>query len=167
MFETVLGIPAHPLLVHAAVIFVPLQALSAVVYAFLPGLRPKITWAVVGLAVIGPGAAWFARLSGQAFRQRLIDHGLKDATFLGKIDAHQSFGDATSWATVALTAATVVLLLLSRRTTAADGSATAGVNAPVLLIWAVKLVVLALAAATAYYVFRTGDSGAHIVWGSQ
>jgi len=163
MFEEVLGIPAHPLLVHAAVVFVPLQVLFAIAYAFLPRLRPKITWAVVALTVIGPIAAWFAKLSGQAFRARLVENGLTDATFLGKIDAHQDFGDATAWATLVLSALTIILMLVQRRATG-DAAYTGG-NA--IVGWILKILLLGIALATGYYVFRTGDSGAHIVWEGQ
>ncbi len=32
MFNQILGLPAHPLLIHAAVVFVPLQIVAAIVY---------------------------------------------------------------------------------------------------------------------------------------
>ena len=59
MFEEFAGIPAHPLLVHAAVVFVPLLALAAVAYAFLPFSTSLLMAALcVGLAHAGGGAQW-------------------------------------------------------------------------------------------------------------
>ncbi|HEX2356851.1 MAG TPA: hypothetical protein VHI50_10380, partial [Micromonosporaceae bacterium] len=64
MFEEILGVPAHPLLVHAAVVFVPLLIAAALAYALVPALRGRVGWAVALLAVAAPLAAWFATLSG-------------------------------------------------------------------------------------------------------
>jgi hypothetical protein len=178
VFEEVLGIPAHPLIVHAAVIFVPLQILAALVYGLLPGLRPRVTWAVLALAVIAPATAWAAKLSGQAFRDRLVRHGSKDPTFLGKIDTHMGFGNWTAWLSLGLGVGMLVLLLLTRRPRpsaqqdtaeiAADAASVMGRGAGAKLLSLVLTVaIVLLAAATGYYVFRTGDTGAHIVWQNQ
>ena len=52
MFEEFQGIPAHPLLLHAAVVFVPLLALATIAYAFVPFVRPH-TRVVLGLLAAG------------------------------------------------------------------------------------------------------------------
>jgi Predicted membrane protein (DUF2231) len=163
VFEEFLGIPAHPLLVHGAVVFVPLLVLAAIAYAAVPFTRRYIWWAALALAVVGPGSAWAAKLSGQAFRDRLIRHGAKDPAFLAKINEHMNFG---TWCAYLATTLGVLLLLLvlviAKRPV--DGSAQAG-SAVVTIISAV--VVVAVAGATGYYVFKTGDTGAHIVWSGQ
>jgi hypothetical protein len=178
VFEEVLGIPAHPLIVHAAVVFVPLQILAAIVYGLLPALRPRVTWAVVSLAVIGPATAWAAKLSGQAFRDRLVRHGAHDPTFLGKIDTHMGFGTWTAWLALCLGVGTLALVLLTRRPRpssqldtaeiAADAASVMGRGTGAkLLALILTVVIVVVAAVTGYYVFRTGDSGAHIVWQNQ
>src|SRR5262249_1327444 len=70
--DTLLGIPSHPPLIHAAVVFIPLLAIGAVVYVLVPLLRERIRWAVFLLALAGAGAAFLAKLSGDAFRHRII-----------------------------------------------------------------------------------------------
>ena len=72
MFEEVFGIPAHPLLVHAAVVFVPLQILAAFAYALVPFVRHYIAWLVAGLAALAPATALLAQESGEAFQERLV-----------------------------------------------------------------------------------------------
>jgi len=42
VFEQLLGLPAHPLLLHATVVFVPLLALGTIAYAVVPRLRRRV-----------------------------------------------------------------------------------------------------------------------------
>ncbi len=64
------------LIVHAAVVFVPLQIAAAIVYAVVPAWRRYMTWAALALIIVGPAAAWAAKLSGEAFQQRLLRNHL-------------------------------------------------------------------------------------------
>lgn len=158
MFDELMGLPAHPLLVHAAAVFVPLLVAAAVTYAVMPFARRWITWAVLGLAVVAPLSAWFATLSGNAFRNRLAGQGVV-AEILTKIDEHRDFGDKTLWASLGLAVLTVILVAINR--------AWAAVGTPKRVITIVLAIGLFLFAGTSgYYVFKSGDSGARIVWGS-
>ena len=76
MFDKIAGIPAHPLLVHAAVVFVPLLALGAVVYGAIPALRFRVRWPVALLAVAGAVSVVAAHKSGEAFESRLRESEL-------------------------------------------------------------------------------------------
>ncbi len=156
MFTTILGIPAHPLLIHAAVVFIPLLTVGTIVYAVWPAVRDRITWAVLGLAVIAPFAAWFAKLSGDAFRRRLIAKHLASPQVLAKITVHQSYGNHTFWWTIALGLATLAMIgyVWRYQPTPPNRVITIGTAA----------VVIVLGVVTGYYVFRTGDTGAHIAW---
>ncbi len=156
MFTTILGIPAHPLLIHAAVVFVPLLILVAIGYALWPAVRPKLDWALAGLAVAAPISVWFAKISGQNFRQRLIDRRLTSPVMLDKIAQHQSYGTKTLWWTIGLGIVALVLLYLAR------GGRLGRRRAAMWLAGCV--VTVGVAAFAGYYVFRTGDTGAHIVW---
>ena len=159
-----MGIPAHPLLVHGAVVFVPLLVLASIAYAAVPFTRRYIWWATIALAVVAPAACWAARLSGLAFRDRLIRNGAKDPTFLAKIDQHMNFGTWTAYLATGLGVLTLLLVLVIAKRPV-DGQASPAGSAVVTIISAV--VVIALAAATAYYVYKTGDSGARIVGSGQ
>ncbi|MEV0273013.1 DUF2231 domain-containing protein [Hamadaea sp. NPDC050747] len=150
MFSDILGIPAHPLYVHAAVVFVPLLALFAVVYAVVPRWRAKTGWLTAGLAVLAPLAALVAKLSGDDLLAARYAAGPP-----ANVLQHRSYGTTTFWLALALGVVTGVLLW-------AIGGRLPG---PAWLRTALQAVVLILAVVTAYYVVRTGDSGAESVWG--
>ncbi len=157
MFTTILGIPAHPLLIHFAVVLVPLLIGVAVVYALWPAARNRLDWALALLAVAAPIAAWFARISGLNFKQRLIDRKLTSPQNLVKIAQHQSYGTKTLWWTVALAVVALAMLYYDRFVRRG-----ARFSDPVWLVGTVVTIVLGTI--VGYYVFRTGDTGAHIVW---
>lgn len=167
MFEEFGGIPMHPLLVHAAVVFIPLLGLAAVGYAFVPLIRPHLRWVLAALAVIAPGAAGISKLSGDAFFDRGIARGQITEGFIPVIEEHQSFGNMTFWWTLALGIATLALVLAVAPRVAA--TATAVTTGPAwrtnpILKWVLAAVVTVLTGVSFYYVFKTGDSGAKAVW---
>jgi hypothetical protein len=157
VFNTIRGIPAHPLLIHAAVVFIPLLIVGAIVYAIWPRARGRIGWAVAALAVIGPLCALFAKLSGQNLRQHLINKGFS-GPIITKINQHMSYGTTTLWWTIALGVVTLIIVGSVWRAGPAGGTESIAVRA------AGVVVTIALGVVTGYYVFRTGDTGAHIVW---
>ena len=163
MFEEFQGIPMHPLLVHAAVVLLPLQVAAAIAYGVLPRFRRYLGWFVAGVAVAAPLATYIARLSGQALRDRLIRNGTSDAGVLASIQQHNDFADLAMYSSIALGVLMLALLVLEVRRTraAADGPGPGALNVLMIIV-----IVLALGAAgtTGYYVFRTGDSGAKMTW---
>ncbi|MEV6376326.1 DUF2231 domain-containing protein [Micromonospora musae] len=159
MFEEFMGIPAHPLVLHAAVVFVPLLALLSVGYAFVPVIRPHTRWVLGLLAVGAPASALLTKLSGDAFLARLRGANQVSPEYLPRLEAHQDLGNLTLYATIA--AAVVALALV--RLVAPAGSPAAAANRPALT-WSLRALSLLTAAAALYYVIRTGDSGAKAVW---
>ena len=152
MFDQVNGLPVHVLVVHAAVVFVPLLALSGVLYALVPKLRARLGWVVGLLAVGAPAAALAAMLSGSAFYDRKYAGVPEEA--IANVQQHASFGTRTFWFTLGLgVAAGLLVWLTSRRPL--PRAAEAGLT----------VAVIALAAVAAFYVFQTGDSGAQSVHG--
>ncbi|MEU8815725.1 DUF2231 domain-containing protein [Actinoplanes sp. NPDC048796] len=156
MFDQINGLPVHALVLHAAVVFVPLLALGAIAYALVPRWRPKLGWAVALLAVAAPVSTFVAKASGEELYDRLIGQGLSGR---GKeiLDDHMSYGSRTFWFTLALGIASLVVVALTWRRTG---------RLPLIgeAVSAVVLVVLALI--SGYYVYKTGDSGATAVWGT-
>ena len=156
MFDQINGLPVHALVLHAAVVFVPLLALGAIVYALVGRWRPKIGWAVLSLAVIAPICTFVAKESGEKLYDRLISQGLKGK---GKeiLDNHMHFGTMTFWFALALGVVSIVMVLLTLREPSA---------APKVVQWVLSAAMVVLAVFAGYYVYRTGDSGATAVWGS-
>jgi hypothetical protein len=155
VFDQISGLPVHALVVHAAVIFVPLLAVGAIVYALLRRWRPKIGWAVGLLAVIAPVTTLVAKLSGEKLYDRLIAQGLNGGA-KDLLDEHMAFAGTTLWWVLALSVVALVLLGLTWR---------AESKVPRMAEIGLSVLVIVLAALSGYYVFRTGDSGAHAVWG--
>ncbi|MEO3926559.1 hypothetical protein ABGB07_22220 [Micromonosporaceae bacterium B7E4] len=176
MLEEFMGIPAHPFLVHAAVVFVPLLALTAVGYAFVPFVRPHLRWVLGLLAVATPLAALMAKLSGDRFLARLESRNRVSPEYVPRLAEHQDLGTNTLYATIALGVLTLALVFLVKprvtatpQTDGADGGSTGSAAAKGSPVLTLVLGVLSLAAAgiTLYYVFRTGDTGAQAVWQGQ
>jgi Predicted membrane protein (DUF2231) len=161
VFEQIAGIPAHPLLLHAAVVFVPLLALGSVLYGMFAPLRYRLRWPVGLLALVAAVSVVATHQSGLAFRQRLINRHLASPEILAKLAQHKSFGDATMWATLGLAVATLVIVFaVPGRPPGFERPRTSGVVLQAIY----SVVLIALAGVSVYYVYRTGDSGAHIVW---
>ncbi|MFG1614958.1 DUF2231 domain-containing protein [Nonomuraea wenchangensis] len=159
MFDQILGLPAHALVIHFAVVLVPLLAAVAVVHALVPRWRPYVAWAAVLLSLAGPVAVFAAKESGER---------LKEARFataeggLGRaIATHESF--ATPLLLSASGLAAVTLLLVHATRPARDSVGRDRFGRPVSLVLSGLTVVLA--AVAGYFCFLAGDSGARAVWG--
>ncbi|MGX7669746.1 DUF2231 domain-containing protein [Plantactinospora sp. DSM 117369] len=158
MFREVMGLPAHALLVHAAVVFVPLLALVSTGYAVLARsrFRSRLDWAAGVLAVVAPVAAFFAVQSGEELQEVLVAKNY-GPEILQKVEEHQGYGELTLWWSLALGVVTLVLLVVTSpraRTRSVPGWLG-------LLLGAVVVV---LAALNVWYVYLTGDTGAEAVW---
>src|SRR6478735_1363735 len=62
------GLPLHPLVVHAAVVFGPVAALTALAF-LVPRWRRQLRWPMVVLALIATGSIVAAYLTGNDFLQ--------------------------------------------------------------------------------------------------
>ncbi len=155
MFDQINGLPVHVLVVHAAVVFVPLLALGAIVYGLVPRWRTRVGWAVVLLAVVAPLASLAAKLSGEELQNRLLAQGVSGRG-AEIINDHAGYGDLTFWFALALGVVSLVLVVLTSRGRSLPRAADLGL----------AVVSVVLAAISGYYVFQTGDSGATAVWGT-
>lgn len=152
MFEEISGLPVHPLVVHAAVVFIPLLAVAGVVYALVPKVRSRIGWAVVLLAIGAPIAAFVAKQSGEELLAARYPDQVPPL-----VDDHQGYAGLTLWFSLGLGAAALLLVL---------ATSSRARRAPSWLGWVLSAAVIVLAGFTGYYVFKTGDTGASSVWGA-
>ncbi len=147
LLSSIAGLPLHPLVVHLAVIVLPLAALSLVALVIWPRLaRRYASLTVAGLAV-GTLAAFVAKESGEELAQQV-----------GEPAQHAAYGD------VLPLLATVLLLLalgwyfLQRR----DAKTSARRSTTTL---AVGILASLAAVATLGLTVLVGHSGAVAVWG--
>jgi uncharacterized membrane protein len=156
LFSEFMGLPLHPLVVHAAVVFVPLLVVSAAVYAFVPRWRSRVGWLALALAVVAPATALVAKLSGGELREMMIARNYPPE-ILARVAEHQDYGDLTFWFALALGLFTAALVVVTARQS----------QIPALPSW-VRLVLMAGVAVfgviTGVYVYLTGESGAQSVW---
>ncbi|MBK8460870.1 MAG: hypothetical protein IPL43_12355 [Micropruina sp.] len=140
----VFGLPLHPLVVHAAVVLVPLAALGALLVVAFARVRERYGWLVVAFAVAAGASAIVARLSGEALAAQ---RGLG-----ALVVSHRTWGELTVYPAVALALLLPVGLLLQRRSRT-GWRVVAGLS---VLAAVAGLVLIGL----------TGHSGAVAVWGS-
>ncbi len=157
MFDQINGLPVHALVLHAAVVFVPLLALMAIVYAVVPRWRSKTGWAALLLAVVAPITTYATLASGHELRDKLVADGMQ-GEFLQKIDDHMGYGTLTLYFSIALGVVTLVMVLLTLR--------KPGHRLPLIADVGLAVVMVALAVFAGYFVFQAGDTGAQAVWGS-
>ena len=139
------GLPLHPLVVHAAVIFGPLAALAALAY-LVPRWRDVMRWPMVIMAVVGVGAIVAAYYTGGDF----LD-GKPELKQLPQVQIHEDRAVQLLWVTIAFGAIAVLAGWLATRT---------GVLRVLL-----DVLLGAAAIATLVLVFLTGEAGARAVWG--
>ncbi|MFC4148524.1 DUF2231 domain-containing protein [Micromonospora mangrovi] len=156
MFREVNGLPGHILVIHAAVVLVPLLALLSVAYGVLPRWRTRFGWAVAALSVLTPIVAWVSTESGEALEEALEKRGYPPEG-LQKIHEHSEYGETLLWLVVGLAVASLVLLAVT------SGHERVR-RLPTWLPWALTAVVAVLAVFALVYVYLTGDSGAKMVW---
>ena len=151
--ESLFGLPAHPLVVHAAVVLVPLAAIGTVLIALWASARRRIGWIVVGFAVLALAASWLAESSGEPLEEQV------DET--EAVEEHAELGESMPAlaALMALGAGGVMVLDTVRRRREGD---PAGWHKPA----AVALSALAVIASTAgtVRVVQVGHSGAEATW---
>ena len=153
------GIPLHPLVVHAVVVFVPLAAVAGILFAALPRWRWLLRWPTLVLALASVVLVRVAVVTGTSLKnQRQFAGPLAD-----RIATHQAWGHRLEWSVwvfvpVAVLAFWVlphVTPLVGRRDRMSPRPSLVGVATVLLPLAAV--VVLALAVIT-------GDAGARAVW---
>jgi len=182
------GIPAHPLVVHAVVVLLPLAAISATLIALAPRWRRRYGWPVLVLTALAVATIPLAKTTGDQLRAALA--GVQNPL----IDEHQQLGDQMLPFGLAFGVAVLVLLVAGRladRERAAEAAApvhaaaTTGAGStadtsdaepgntaeapPVSRTWrriAVVAAALVVTTATAstVQVVRVGHSGSAAVW---
>lgn len=157
MLDRIFGLPAHPLIVHAAVVLTPLLAALVIAYAVLPllrlsHLRNRLNWAVVLSALAAPVAVFAAKQSGETLSERMFRGNMP-----APVAEHERLAGPLMLLTVGLAVTALLLVRVTRPRPAGPATGPAAV--------VVSVVAVAFALAAGYFVVRLGHSGATAVWG--
>jgi cytochrome b involved in lipid metabolism len=145
-FDTIGGLPLHPLTVHAASVLIPLSAIALVLLVFVPKWRKAYLPLTIGSLAVSVGLAFAAKQSGEALAARVGNPG-----------EHQELGDLLFPASIGLFALGLAFYFFTKTETKtpkwtlqlAGGLSTAAVAGVVILSVLV------------------GHSGAEATWGNR
>jgi uncharacterized membrane protein len=147
LLDTVFDLPVHALVVHAAIVLIPLGALGAILMAVRPSFSRRFGTLVVIVAGVGAGSAFVAKYSGLELAKRV-----------GTPAQHAELGDVMPLIATGLFVLVLVFWLFDR-----------GIpNNKYRPYWLVILAIVIVLAAcfTIYWTVRVGHSGTTAVWGS-
>ncbi len=145
-FGTLAGLPLHPLLVHSAVVLVPLVAIGALVMSYLPSFSRRHGKIILILAVIAQVSVFLAKMSGEAFAE-ILDKN---------VEKHAELGEITPLVTLPM----VILIYLRWRM---DRSGSTFGSVVIRRLTSVALVIASLI--SIIVIVLVGHSGASSVWG--
>ena len=140
------GLPLHPLLVHGAVVLVPLVGIGALVMSYLPSFSRRHGKIILGLALVAQVAVFLAKMSGEAFSEILNKN----------VEKHAELGEIAPLVTIPM----VVLIYLRWRM---DRSGSTFGSVAIRRLTSIALVIASLASLVV--IFLVGHSGASSVWG--
>ncbi|MET8990217.1 hypothetical protein ABZW49_32610 [Nonomuraea wenchangensis] len=155
------GLPLHPLIVHAAVVCLPLAALGTIVMAFWPAAARRLWPAVLFVATIALIAVPLSISSGETLAATVGENEL--------IEAHEEQGEQVLPFVIMLWPAALGLSFATRfrghrGRSAAPGGAVARPrwHAGVIIVLALLALVGGVGGTVA--IVRAGHSGAQSVW---
>lgn len=148
--ESLFGLPAHPLVVHAAVVLLPLAALATIVVALVPRARRHYAPIAFALAVLATISVGLAQGSGEELEEKV------DRTELLR-DHTRSGESVLPWAVLTTVAAGAVMIV---------GPVRRRVNLPSerLVNSILAVVVLVATVGATWSVIDVGHSGAKAAW---
>ena len=152
---TILGIPAHPLMVHAPVVLVPLCAVAAILMIW-PSWRARIGWVAVVLSGLALVFTQLAIDSGQG-----LEESVKETRLLNQ---HTEMGESgRPWVFLLFVGLLAVMLLgiWLRRRAAANGGTLAPNPTPIIVV---AIITALIGIAASYKIYEIGHSGAKATW---
>jgi glucan phosphoethanolaminetransferase (alkaline phosphatase superfamily) len=160
MFERFGDLPLHVLVIHVAVVVLPVAALTAIVFALVPRWRWLLRWPVLLLGLGSLVLAYVAKESGDAFVAAV-------PTLEQAVREHEARGDLLFWYCLIFAAVAVAAFLLLGGTSplASGKGAKTTKSRPLELLTSAAVVVIGVL--VIWQTIRTGDAGAKAVWDGQ
>ncbi|MFG1912562.1 DUF2231 domain-containing protein [Kribbella sp. NPDC048928] len=155
--QTVNGLPAHVLLVHAIVVLLPLCAALLALTALWPAARRRLAGPNAILSVLVVVLVPITTSAGEWLESRLTPDPL--------IRRHTELGDTAIYAAIAVAVLAVVVWWRQRESTGrTPAKRTFLAPASRALTATLTVVAVVVSAAAVYDVVRIGDSGAKASW---
>lgn len=143
MFDTITGLPVHPLVVHAVIVLLPLACLGAVLVAVKASWNRRYGWLVLACSFVALGSSVVAKESGEKLASRV-----------GWPEDHIEWGEKIPIAAFGLFVLLAVLWWLDRK----------GADRRTTLTKVVAALVILAAAGSLALAILAGHSGATAVW---
>lgn len=140
------GLPLHPLVVHFAVVLLPVAALGLLLLVLFAKLADRFAVLALLVLAVGTAAAFVAKESGEDL-----------AAQIGRPSEHATWGALLPWVAAALWVVTLIWYLLHRADRRANRGRTGATIGGALLTAALALVTVALSV-------LVGHTGATAVW---
>lgn len=140
LLYSISGLPVHALVVHFAVVILPLSAMALIALIYMPKIKNKYAFITTWGVVLGSAAVLVAKQSGEALAERI-----------GNPAEHADYGSLLTYAAFAL----MVLTLFWYRSSKGRRSRVVTPLGHVTVL--ASIAVLSLT-------FLTGHSGAQAVW---
>lgn len=150
MPSTIFGLPVHPLLVHATVVFVPLAVALVIGAVLVPRFRAWAGPLPAGVSLVALILTPLSTATGENLEHELPHNSL--------IEEHAHLGDQLLPLTIALFVFAAAFWWLTRDVDAAEN------RWPRALILGVGALAVVAALGTAVQVARIGHSGAKAAW---
>jgi hypothetical protein len=145
VFDLIAGLPVHVLIVHLAVVLIPLSAIGATLIAARPKALRLFGAATVIGATVGVIASVIAEISGNQLAQRV-----------GRPEVHANYGEIFPFAAIGFLVLLVVFWLFAR-------GVPLNRNRPLWLkVFGAVLIVAAIG--ITYFAVLTGYSGSKATW---
>ncbi|WP_144784905.1 DUF2231 domain-containing protein [Microbacterium sp. BH-3-3-3] len=152
------GLPAHPLLVHAVVVLIPLAAVMVIVGSVWPAARRKLGVLTPLVAAVALVFVPLAKEAGEALERQVPGSAA--------LEVHTELGDQLfPWAIglFVVAAGQWVWFRMRARKPSGDTRSTAARVSTI----AIAVVAIGVSVGTTVSVVQVGDSGARAVWSGQ
>ena len=151
MFDTIAGLPLHPLVVHATEVIVPVAAIVVTVAALWPRFRRRTGYLPLALALASLVLVPLSAQSGDALQERVGESSL--------IETHSNLAEGLLPWVFSLVVVAAVLLWWNRNERKA-----ATPRAPRWVALGLAVAAVLATTGTTVQAIRVGHSGATAVW---
>ena len=157
--DSIVGLPAHPLLVHGAVVLVPLAVIGFIAVGWRDSWRQRYVLPLAVMAVAGWALAFLATQSGEPMEEHVRQFASAAGEPRPRFGEHPELGDTAALLSFGFAIAVSGVFALERWVPSARSSrkAMAGAYVVTTVIGLVALL----------WMVRAGHTGAELVWGDQ